>query len=143
MGSVVERGFKPVRGRLTEGRYLVMEMNDWALAVPSPCAPSKKASLSKKTEAHEAASQRWVAHAVKIGGNQFTLSSNVDKRYLGRDASLCSSREGALTFTVDFQPSRGYSFQDKDTSLYLVATEDGNLSFEADRSYWKVFSVNY
>lgn len=34
MGSVVERGFKPVRGKLTEGRRLVLEMNGAALTHP-------------------------------------------------------------------------------------------------------------
>jgi phospholipase C len=36
--ALSENGFKDVRGYLTEGRYLVIEMNSYALTNPSPTA---------------------------------------------------------------------------------------------------------
>lgn len=141
MASLVEHGFKPIRGRLTEGRYLVLEMNGYALSAPSPCTMDDKASLSRCTERHDDPSQRWVAHAVELGGDEFTLSSTVDGRYICTDASLCA--EKAIVFAITFRPGRGYGLQVKGEDLYLAATTEGHLSIEQGQEFWKVYSVNY
>ncbi|PFH57631.1 hypothetical protein XA68_14770 [Ophiocordyceps unilateralis] len=140
MASLVEAGFKPMRGRLTEGRFLVLVMNSYAL---SSAPHTKTAFLSRSTERHEAPEQRWVAHAVKQGGHEFTLSSAVDGRFLSADADLCAEPGEALKLVVDFRPSEGYGFRLQHSGLYLAASEDGILCFVEDGRYWTLYAVNY
>ncbi|PHH74029.1 hypothetical protein CDD80_3412 [Ophiocordyceps camponoti-rufipedis] len=89
MASQVEKGFKSIRGRLTEGRFLVLEMESHALTA-SPEA--NKATLTASTEQHDCPQQRWIAHAKERGGDEFTLSSAVDGRFLCGEAELCQLR---------------------------------------------------
>lgn len=62
LAAEVERGFKPVRGRLTEGRFLVLEMDGAALTNPGP--PTDRVAvavtLTPATPDHAAAAQRWI-----------------------------------------------------------------------------------
>lgn len=143
VGRLVEHGFKPIRGRLTEGRYLVLEMNGYALSAPNRSTAGDKVSLSRCTDKHDRPSQRWVVNAVKLGGDDFTLSSVVGGRYICGDASLCAEKEEAAVFKISFQPSEGYSLQLKDKGLYVAATQQGQLSFEEGQEFWRVYSVNY
>ncbi|POR35066.1 Non-hemolytic phospholipase C [Tolypocladium paradoxum] len=140
MGSVVEHGFKPTRGKLTEGRYLVPEMNGYGLS--SSCSLSNQVCAATSTTNHDSLTQRWVVHATQLGGNEFTLTT-VDKRYICANASVCSTGSSAVKFQIDFTPSQGYSFKVNDTGKYLLASKTGDLSFSGALDYWKVYSVNY
>lgn len=143
MGRRVEHGFKPVRGNLTEGRYLVLETGPYALANPSLCRAGHRASLTAATRRHELAAQRWVVHAVRIGGNLFRMRSQPDGQFICREAVLCRDQGRALVFAVDFTPSRGHSFRLEGSSHYMKADQDGKLSLRGGPSYWSLYSVNY
>ncbi len=62
---LVESGFKEVRGRLTEGRYLVFEIGGAALANSG----GRGAAVSEAVPKHDLKSQRWIAHVVQVGGD--------------------------------------------------------------------------
>ncbi|KAK2616742.1 hypothetical protein QQS21_000354 [Conoideocrella luteorostrata] len=139
--TVVEKGFKAIRGQLTEGRYLVLETQGYSLT-NAGCKATTRATVTKSTPSHEKAPHRWVAHAAKLGGNVFSLQSVTNKKYLCKDGSLCDDGKSAEWFAVRFVPGRGYSWQQQDGMKYLSA-EDGRLNFASDAAYWKIFSVSY
>lgn len=147
VSSLVEKGFKQVRGMLTEGRFLVLEMNGSALTNPSSCAKSGANSvrLTRARPEHDRTIQRWVIHAVEIGGDEFTFSSAVDGQYICADGELCTEADDATVFVVGFEPGKGHSFQvqgsESCTCDFLVVDAEGNLSFQGEEDFWQVFSV--
>ena len=140
MASVVEKGFKPIRGKLTEGRYLVLEMNGHGLS--SSCREANQACAAGATAKHDSPTQRWVAHATRIGGSEFTLS-NMDKLYICANNSLCKNSKSAVKFQVSFSPSNGYALAVGNTGHFLVTSQTGGLSFGGSLGYWKIYSVSY
>ncbi|RCI17139.1 hypothetical protein L249_1867 [Ophiocordyceps polyrhachis-furcata BCC 54312] len=141
MSSLVEPGFKPMRGRLTEGRFLVLEMDGYALtAIPSV----KRAFLTRSTKSHSEPRHRWVAHALKQGGHLFTLRSSSSGPFLccGDEAELCADPKKATVFVVDFEPSKGYSLRVEKTGLYVTAAR-GAVSLVEDVGHWKFYAVSY
>ncbi|KAF4589137.1 extracellular phospholipase C [Ophiocordyceps camponoti-floridani] len=137
MASQVERGFKPIRGRLTQGRFLVLETGSHALTAPPG---TKRATLTASTEQHDCPRQRWIAHAKKRGGDEFTLSSAVDGRFLCREAELCREEARALIVVVDFLPGEGYALGVGGVYLGVV---EGALGFVRREQRWSMFSVSY
>ncbi|KJZ70500.1 hypothetical protein HIM_10129 [Hirsutella minnesotensis 3608] len=140
VGSFVESGFC---GRLTEGRSLVLEMNGHALAVRSSRCSTGTVGVSPCTARHELPNQRWVAHAVRLGGDEFTLASAVDGRFLCGATRLCEGRDNAQVFVVGFVASMGYSFRIKGTNDFLAASCDGQLKLEKAAAFWTMYSVSY
>lgn len=143
MASVVERGFKPVRGRLTEGRFLVAEMKGVALAAGPACRSDDAVCATRATPAHDGPEQRWVVHAARPGGSAFTVSSALDGRYVCAGAKLCADGGEALRFDVGFEPSRGYSFAAAGGAGFMVVDGAGGLALDGERGYWKLYSVSY
>lgn len=140
MASVVEKGFKPIRGQLTEGRYLVLETNGQALTAQR-CSKNTAVKLTPATAKHEKPSQRFVVHQVDPYKNDFLISC-IDGRYICGSNILCDDKSQAITFTVDFTPSKGYTFHDRSTSGYF-GSMGSLLTSTAPPTYWKIFSVNY
>ncbi|KID60499.1 Non-hemolytic phospholipase C [Metarhizium brunneum] len=139
--TMVEHGFKPIRGKLTEGRYLVLETNGHSLTnAGSKTATS--ATVTKSTPNHDDIANRWIAHAEQIGGDVFTLQSASDEQYLCKDGSLCADAKNAEAFTVQFTASKGYSWKQRDGGKYLSG-DGAELDFSGDAKYWKIFSVSY
>ncbi|KID98761.1 extracellular phospholipase C, partial [Metarhizium majus ARSEF 297] len=136
MAGLVEHGFKPIRGKLTEGRYLVLEMGRYALA------SAEKVVTGKACKRHDSKSQRWVVHVEELGGTRFKVSSGESGKYVCADLALCSDKCKAIVFDVRFKPGRGYSFEVKDGE-YLVADDRGELSLNGSRAYWTIYSVSY
>lgn len=144
MASQVERGFKPIRGTLTEGRHLVLETNGFALAQKTTRSPS--VVLGRATAQHDSLSQRWIAHAVQIGGTDFTLSDDGGKYYICQSERLCTSPSSAVVFTVSYTQGRGYAFKVKGTQKYLSVGGRGASSYASltgGVGYWQVYSVSY
>ncbi|PHH79460.1 hypothetical protein CDD82_2379 [Ophiocordyceps australis] len=138
MASVVEHGFKPVRGKLTEGRFLVLEADGFALANEAP----QGLTLKPATAAHQDERQRWTVHAVQLGGVEFALQSYADKRFVCRDSTLCLDKQQAVVFQIDFCSGKGYSLKAKHLDGFL-AVNNGGLWYQQTRAHWHVFSVSY
>ncbi|KAK2612613.1 hypothetical protein QQS21_001385 [Conoideocrella luteorostrata] len=137
MASLVEHGFKPIRGKLTEGRHLVFEMNGYALTSDA------KVGASKASNAHDSKAQRWTVHIEDMGGKFFKISSDNNSKYVCAALGMCGSKDDAVIFEIDFKPSRGYSLKLKDKTQYLTAGKDGKVSLSGSSAYWGVYSVNY
>lgn len=139
--TVVERGFKPLRGQLTEGRYLVLESSGYALTNPGRWL-SDKVIVSNATANHEFVAHRWIAHVAQLGGDRFSLQSAGDRRFLCNDGSLCADEQSADLFVVRFFPGKGYTWARKDRGDYL-AVVDGRFTLANEAAYWAIFSVSY
>ncbi|GJN83034.1 hypothetical protein PLIIFM63780_006580 [Purpureocillium lilacinum] len=140
--SVVEPGFKSVRGKITEGRYLVFEMDGYALTNPGRCRPDGGATVTKVSKGHARDLQRWIVHAVQIGGDDFTLESAVDNRFICAGGKMCKDKQDAIVFTLGFEPSKGHTIKSKASSKY-VSVADKKLTLEGSLSHWATFSVSY
>jgi phospholipase C len=138
-GSLVsEPGFKSVRGALTEGRYLVFEMNGYALSNSG----SGTAGASTATPQHEQKSQRWVVHQLQQSGTVFNVSSAVDGTFIASDGSLTSAQSSAAGLTVqDLGNGQGYTVLG--SSGYLAIGVNGTLTWSAAASGFSLFSVTY
>lgn len=140
VASLSEQGFKPMRGALTEGRYIVWEMSGYALTNTGGNATDFSASPA--TADHSDLSQRWVFHSMVDGGNTFTAASAVDGKYIGSDIPGSNESNGLEVFTVSFQAGSGYALQ-QENGTYVAIDESGNVESVTDISYFKAFSVTY
>jgi phospholipase C len=147
--TLSEDGFKQVRGYLTEGRYLVFEMNGYALTNPSPTATDFTAT--KATSKHSDKHQRWVLHATGgtatdggAGAGMFSLSSALDGRYVKSHTSLGTGVTGAETYTIaDLGGGKGYTLLKKD-GKYLTIGSNGVVDVTGDTPLgFQVYSVTY
>ena len=135
VSSLSEEGFKEIRGALTEGRYLVFEMEGVALTNSG----SGNVTISPVTAKHESLEQRWVVHVEEVGSNKFKITSAVDGQYL-KSQGVLSSEVGGL-YTVIFEAGKGYALQNK-CGKYLVAGAEG-VEYSREIKYWKTYSVTY
>jgi phospholipase C len=144
--TLVEEGFKPVRGYLTEGRYLVFEMNGYALTNAGTHASDITAT--RATADHRSPNQRWIIHATGgtaleggEGSGTFTISSAVDGRYVAEHS--LAKEKGAQTYTIaDMGNGKGYSLKAKN-GKYLGIGRDGRVDTDKTPSGFAVFSVTY
>jgi hypothetical protein len=74
----VESGFKQVRGDLTVGRYLVFELNGYALTNGNV----SEIAVTPATTLHETPNQSWVLEQYEAFGTTFKLFSFTDHRYI-------------------------------------------------------------
>ena len=140
---ISESGFKPVRGSLTEGRYLTFEMNGFALTNPGR---SSAMTATKATASHNTESQLWVIHEVGTDQvfieNTFTLSSKLDGTYLGGvdGTSFENKAAAAVIWDIEYLGGGvGYSLQDQKSGLFLSIGPDGHVLLS--REVGKGFSV--
>jgi phospholipase C len=146
MSSVVEKGFKPVRGILTEGRFLVLEAAGVAMTNPTAaCAKgnngSPKVALTPARPLHDRVLQRWVIHVAVLGGRDITFSSAVDGLFLCNGGVMCADGGRAVVFTVGFTPGQGHSFEVKGSPGKFLSVDKKKISFEGKGGFWQVFSV--
>lgn len=95
-----ERGFKSVRGNITEGRYLVFEKDGQAIT-----NLDGSIGLSSASSTHDANEQRWVVHYVGTPGNanvEFKVSSALDGTYVGTDGKMVSGLELAASVSIAY-----------------------------------------
>jgi phospholipase C len=136
VASLSEAGFKEVRGYLTEGRWLTFEADGQALT-------NAGASLaaSSATGAHDQKDQRWVIHALEIGGSKFKIASAVDGTWITTDGGLADAENSAGVFDLGFVPSKGHTVM-TGNGTYL-GLDNGSVETGAAVQYWSVFSVTY
>jgi phospholipase C len=140
LASLSENGFKQMRGALTEGRFVVFEMNGYTLT--NAGGSSTDFSATPATANHSSQSQQWVMHSLSSGGNTFTASSAVDGKYISSDIPGANETDGLMVFTVAFQAGSGYALQ-QENGTYVAIDECGNVGSVDIISYFSAFSVTY
>lgn len=103
MSALVDDGFKRVRGRLTEGRYLTLETLGLALSNRD----GQYVDATPTTKNHERIEQRWIIHAVPAAYDEFYLQSAMDKKYIAGfpdTGKLTSDRANAQAFVFSYSP---------------------------------------
>jgi phospholipase C len=132
---VSEQGFKVVRGALTEGRYLVFEMNGYAITNSGSAIGSSAA-----TQKHDAQNQRWVVHQLQPAGNVFNISSAINGTFIASDGSLTSDQNSAAGMTIqDLGNGQGYTILGSLGNLQIGT--NGTLNWGAGASGFSLFSV--
>lgn len=140
VSSLSEQGFKSMRGALTEGRYIVFEMNGYALT--NAGKPSTTFTASEASSSHTSINQRWVVHSLVDGGNTFTISSAQDGRYIGSHTAMVNSASGAETYTVSFVTGQGYALK-KENGKFVKIDGTGTIVVTSAAAFFKAFSVTY
>lgn len=113
MSLLVEEGYKAVRGKLTEGRYLTFETLGQALSN----VQGVFAGVSLATDRHERLDQRWILHSVggPNYGNEFYIQSALDGQYIAR-----LPRIGGLTKDRDYFQAFSITYN-ADTVSYTIS----------------------
>lgn len=145
LSLLVEEGFKQLRGRLTEGRFVVFEAEKLALT-----NVGRRVSVSRATAGHEDIHQRWILHAIgdPLTTETFYIQSAVDKTYIAALGSLTSDVKYAQAFTISYTPqgstyrlslsNKGHSF------VNFLPGHASPLAWEgAESGMFKIFSVSY
>ncbi|KAG5983223.1 hypothetical protein E4U55_000513 [Claviceps digitariae] len=159
MDALVENGFKPIRGAITEGRYVTIESNGLGLA-------SRRHSgvvATEATKSHERLEQRWILHAAVQGdrfGNTFYLQAAADKSYISANGSLAADVGQAQAFVIEYQANGAtFTLRRSDTPGSYVSFGTGagpgprraNWQRHGHRIVWdddepglfKIYGVNY
>jgi phospholipase C len=143
--TLVEDGFKSVRGYLTEGRFLTFEMNGYALTTRG-----NQITATKATATHSNIQQRWIVHATGgtavVGGEgagTFVLTSAVDKRSFAGNMGLSNEKSSGEVFTItDMGNGLGYSLK-MANGQFLSINRQGKIGAQSMASGFQVFSVTY
>ncbi|OJJ51727.1 hypothetical protein ASPZODRAFT_108681 [Penicilliopsis zonata CBS 506.65] len=138
-----EDGFKSVRGNLTEGRYLVFEIDGYALAAEEESKSSNdKVTVTAATSTHEGLAQRWVLHVEETGTTHFTISSALDGRYIGAEGKLVTDANDAVLFDIAYIGGGKYTITVVSSGKHLYANKNG-VSFNGQVVSFDVYSVTY
>ncbi|KAJ3496102.1 hypothetical protein NLG97_g2907 [Lecanicillium saksenae] len=133
MASLVEDGFKVVRGLLTEGRYVVFEQRARALTAKKDAT----VGISEGTEKHEKIEQRWILHSLADYGKQFYVQSAKNKQYISAGGKMSKSKSEATPISIDYDSSRvAYT-------LSVSGSKRGVNDWTSSSIYWKAYSVSY
>ena len=131
-----EQGFKPIRGTLTEGRYLTFESNGYALTVSGSQFIATEAAA-----AHDDINQRWIVHELEEGGTQFNISSAATNMWVSQHTSLSYNVSGAEVYIISFVGD-GYTLQ-KENGDFLTFGGEGDVVISSSAQSFEVFSVTY
>lgn len=143
LAKTVEQGFKPMRGNLTEGRYVTFELNGFALT--NPVDGTNQFSATATTDDHSQIHQRWIVHQLDTvdDGRVFHISSAADGRWVSQHTSLSNSESGAQDYTVTFLGNgKGYSLQ-KENGKYLAIDESGSIVIQSQSVGFQLYAVTY
>lgn len=155
MSLLVEEGYKSVRGKLTEGRFLTFE----TLGLAISNVQGFFVGVSVATDRHEKLHQRWILHSVGGPGygSDFYIQSALDGQYIARYpriGGLTKQKEDAQAFTITYQAdSVSYTIsptqeQDKYVSVapQMVKNPRANNQITWTGNgfgQFKIFSVSY
>lgn len=130
MSKLVEEGFKSVRGKLTEGRFLTFETNGLALANVF----GELASYQIASKGHKDKSQRWILHSVdgSVYSNSFYLQSAQDGKYIASTNTMSADKSDAVVLSFDYQANG---------AKYKIRATKGTFSGSVFQH--SVFAVNY
>lgn len=154
LSKLVEEGFKSVRGKLTEGRYLVLETMGLALSN----IYGRLVSLTLATKDHKDIRQRWILHSVDGShySNSFYMQSAADKKYITPDGGLDSDVANAQAFSFDYTADGAEynvyateSSKKGDAAVHKSkkSKKDGNVTstvnWAGDIGDFKIYAVSY
>ncbi|ORX37170.1 phosphoesterase family-domain-containing protein [Kockovaella imperatae] len=141
----VEAGHREIRGKLTEGRHLVLESSGYALSVLSN-ATCTLGTSSPQVQKESDASQRFIVHARNASLADvpiFTITSAGDSKWFQADLSLSDSNADAAYFNVTNGGGvKGYTFQEMSSGQYLNFG-CGNVTLGASPEWIKLYSVTF
>ncbi|RMZ79485.1 hypothetical protein DV738_g3307, partial [Chaetothyriales sp. CBS 135597] len=137
---VTEKGFKSVRGYLTEGRFLTFEASGFALS--NDGGNCQTISTTAATSSHSDIAQRWVIHETATDSRKYTISSVVDGRYIGDHGALVS-KDSAAEFDITYLGGgKGYTLLASD-GKYITIDQNGRvLATTTPGCGFSIFSVN-
>jgi phospholipase C len=156
LSIVVEEGFKNVRGRLSEGRFVVFESDRLALTNIN----RKLVGVSSATATHNNINQRWILHLVgdTLTSDTFYIQSAVDKSYISSVplGSLTPDIKHAQAFTISYMPngatytlspntnSEPHGLNPEKFVSFKGNGRDASISWDTGKEgNFKVYSVNY
>ncbi|WFD24808.1 phospholipase C [Malassezia equina] len=124
-GYDVEKGYKQIRGELTEGRYLTLETYSNALSHKDNKLSSAPSSKEKNSD-DELFVVHWLGHQPKDHRFHLATSAGKNASYVNSDLTLTSDKSQAATFTFDYKRS-AKGFQIKVDNEYLSMNQDGSV----------------
>ena len=133
----VTKGFKRLRGDVTEGRRLTFEAYGYALSH----SKSKLKSSSSKQE-HNGKDQLFIVHwqGSEPKDNRFWISTT-DKRYLMDSLSLSKNENEAATFSLkDLGNGAGYAVTELSSGKRLQLGQDGSVYLGGENTF-QIYSV--
>ncbi|KIW76133.1 hypothetical protein Z517_10878 [Fonsecaea pedrosoi CBS 271.37] len=125
---VSEKGFKSVRGYLTEGRYLTFESSGYALS--NPGGEAAEFNATKATASHSSMAHWWVIHETATDSRKYTISSAVDGRYMGANMELVNKTMAVMYAIRYLGGGKGYNLVSSDGDLVTIDTT-GKLSMSS------------
>lgn len=104
MNSIVEKGYKQIRGHITEGRYITIESDGAGFGRDN----GKVIGLAADGE-HKDAAQRWILTSTDGNrfGNSFYLQHVSDNSFVTSKLSLDKDQGKAQAFVFNYEPESG------------------------------------
>ena len=135
----VNKGFKSVRGNLTEGRRLTFEANGHALS-----HANKKLSTSSAKKSHDDDNQLFVLHWLgsEPRDNRFHISTEKG-HYITKKLSLSNNKNEAGVFSIqDIGNGVGYKVTETEKNQQVTINKDGSVAY-GDSSFLHIYSVTH
>ena len=133
----VVKGYKSVRGDITEGRYLTLEANGRALSHANGKLGSSRVN-SKRDDKNQLFVVHWLGSEPKDNSFHITTPQGV---YVTKSMKLSKNKSDAASFSfTDMGNGAGYSVRDDASGKSLSIGKDGSLSL-ADGALVKIYSV--
>lgn len=133
----VDKGFKRLRGDVTEGRRLTFEAHNRALS-----HSSSKLGSSKSSDDHDQKDQLFIVYwqGSEPRDNRFHIATT-DKRYVTKSLGLSKNQKEAATFSLkDMGNGVGYKITELDSKKRVQLSDSGTVSF-GDDTYFQIYSV--
>jgi phospholipase C len=135
---ISEKGFKQVRGYLTEGRFLTFESSGFALS--NTGSKSTQVNATKASPDHSAMSQRWVIHETEVDSRLYTISSAVDNRFIGANLAYTNASQAVVHNITYLGGGKGYSLQEQG-GKYISTGSNGKVSMSSSAQSFLIYSV--
>jgi phospholipase C len=155
MDSLVEDGFKQLRGSITEGRYITIETDGLGLT------RTKKGNViaAEILKKHQDIQQRWILHTSdnnRFGNSFYLQSAAMDKPYISTNGSLTTDPSDAQPFLFDYT-ALGATFtlqlDNAGEGEYVSFAKKekpndkcrgvGSIDWKGEASKFQIFGVNY
>ena len=139
----VEKGYKPVRGNLTEGHYLTFEKDGKALQ-----HKGHKLSLTNACNDHDGKDMRfvlwWQGKNPKDNAFYISTADKHDRKYIASSLELTTKEKAAQFSIADLGNGKGHVITEIDSGKQLSVEKDGCVALTKNASdAFKVFSVTF
>ncbi|KAF8510409.1 extracellular phospholipase C [Hysterangium stoloniferum] len=139
----IEDGFKPVRGALTEGRFLVFESNGFALEYNSQ---TKGLSVERAVPNHDTPTHRFILHATApppATTFQLQFAGSPSRGFVDKNFKETTSIDSAAVFAItDLGNGKGYTIKLLSDGRFLAALEASEkIKLGGALGTFKIFSV--